>query len=156
MSSTGPLEQVDSTCGPFGECNLLEYDDSKCAGICKCCVGIHDFGDHNKCTSACRKCRNFGSTWEPRRPMKPLDYSTIYNDLPGYATTGEFVTEHFGNFGGNGLNLNCMIRTFIMSAVLIYITTQITKKNMDTKTLMSLAGLAVLVKCLLPELLNLF
>ena len=94
MSSTGPLLQLNDTCRE-GNCQSLDYDDSSCDGICKCCVGIHDAGDHNKCISACRKCRNFGSTWDPRRAMRPLDYTDIYTDLPGYATTGEFV-EHFG------------------------------------------------------------
>ena len=94
MSSTGPMQQQQK-CGGFGQCDTLEYDDSKCAGVCKGCVGIPDFGQSNKCTSACRKCRNFGNTWQPRRPMRPLPYTDMYNDAPGYATTGDFV-EHFG------------------------------------------------------------
>jgi hypothetical protein len=93
MSSTGPLQQNAKCSG--GKCDLLEYDDSKCAGVCKGCVGIPGYGLSNKCTSACRKCRNFGTTWEPRRPMTPLPYTDMYNDYPGYATTGDFV-EHFG------------------------------------------------------------
>jgi hypothetical protein len=151
MSSTGPLPDND-TCGPFCGCDLLEYDDSKCKDICKCCVGISDYGDHNKCTSACRKCRNFGTTWEPRRPMKPLCYSTIQTDLPGYATTGEFVKENFVG-GGNLLGTGCIIKTFLITCILLYLATTITGKKMDTNKLLMLAGLAVLGKCLLPRIL---
>jgi hypothetical protein len=95
MCSTGSLPEFESKCKDLSKCEPLTYDDSKCAEACKCCVGISDYGDSNKCTSACRKCRKFGDTWNPRRPMKPLNYHDIYNDLPGYTTTGDFV-EHFG------------------------------------------------------------
>jgi len=112
MSSTGLLSQ--NKCGDDGKCTLLEFNDSQCDGICKGCVGIADFGLHNKCTSACRKCRNFGTTWEPRRPMKPLNYTDLYTDYPGYSTTGNLV-EHFGmsDISGNPVILFVIIMVLL-------------------------------------------
>jgi hypothetical protein len=144
--------QQPEECPTFGKCELLEYDDSKCKDVCKCCVGIHDFGDHAKCTSACRKCRNFGTTWDPRRPMKPLDYSTIYTDAPGYATTGEFVAEHF--VSGEIFDWNCLFKTFAVSAALIYVAGRITKRKLNVQAILALSALAAFMKCMFPQLTN--
>ena len=112
MCSTGSLPEFDSECKDLSKCEPLTYDDSKCAQVCKGCVGMSDFGESNKCVSACRKCRNFGTTWDPRRPMKPLDYHDIYTDLPGYTTTGDYV-EHFGMMNDTPM------KTFLIIALVL-------------------------------------
>lgn len=152
MSSTGPLTQsVDHpSCPNFGKCDLLEYDDAHCAELAKCCVGIHDFGDHNKCLSAVRKCRNFGTTWEPRRPMKPLDYSDIQTDLPGYATTGNLV-EGF-SVGGSLPDLQCIVTNFIAGLIVCFVANHFLKIGWNNKSCMTAAALYTLLRCVLNVL----
>ena len=100
-------------------CTVLDYDDSACANIGKCCVGIENQGDHARCTSAMRGCQKFGSVWEPRRPMKPLNFEYIYNETPGYATTGKFVREGFdgGDFVSKIFNMDCLIKNILYAAI---------------------------------------
>ncbi len=107
MCTNGSNEQL---------CELLEYDDSKCTSIAKCCVGVHNQGDHARCTSAARKCQNFGTTWDPRRPMKPLNFEYIYNETPGYATTGKFVENFSGDF--KIFDFNCILKNLIIAIIL--------------------------------------
>jgi hypothetical protein len=122
MCSTGSLPEFNAgsgSCKDLSKPESLSHDDSKCASVCQCCVGMSDYGDSNKCTSACRKCRAFGDTWQPRRPMQALDYKDVYNDLPGYSTTGDFV-EHFsvGGIPIDGLTLFAIIALFFAGATL--------------------------------------
>lgn len=141
MSSIGPL-----TCPNFGKCDLLDYDDSKCTDIAKCCVGIADFGDHNKCLSAARKCRNFGTTWDPRRPMKPLPYTDIQTDLPGYATTGDFIE---GFAGGSLPDLHCMVTSFISYFIVCYLASHLLNLGWDNKMCMYIAAIATVLRCVM-------
>ena len=140
MSSTGPLQQIDSC--PGGNCDPNDFDDSKCTDICKCCVGISDYGDHNKCTSACRKCRNFGTTWDPRRPMKPLPYTDMYNDFPGYSTTGEFI-EGF-SMPGQG-----MVKQFLLTLAVIFAGAKITKKKLSIQNMLIFAAVATIARTMI-------
>jgi hypothetical protein len=120
MCSTGSLPEFESECKDLSKCEPLTYDDSKCASVCKCCVGMSDYGESNKCISACRKCRNFGNTWQPRRPMRALNYTDMYTDRPGYATTGDYV-EHFGvsdNILNNPLALFALIAMIIFGSTM--------------------------------------
>ena len=141
-------------CSNESVCNLLEYDDSHCTNIAKCCVGISDQGDHAKCTQAARKCRNFGNIWEPRRPMKPLPFEYIYNDTPGYATTGKFVREDFS--GGDiktlfekMFNLQCLIKNIIYSLIISTLIFCIMDKPLVPSQIATLSIVSSMARCLL-------
>lgn len=141
-------------CSIEQKCDLLTYDDSRCKDIAKCCVGVHDQGDHAKCTSATRACQNFGTTWEPRRPMKPLNFEYIYNDTPGYATTGAFVLENFGGAGvgdklGRMLNPKCLIKNLMYALAVTAVLYCFTDRKMNLKEMGIIALVSSLAKCLL-------
>lgn len=141
-------------CSKETNCNLLEYDDSHCTDIAKCCVGISDQGDHAKCTQATRKCQNFGNIWEPRRPMKPLPYEVIYNDAPGYATTGEFVRENFD--GGDVkhylqklFDLECLIKNIVYALIVATLIFCVMGKPLDPKQILILAVITSMARCMI-------
>ena len=137
-----------------GECINIDYDDSQCANVCKCCVGISDQGDQAKCRSACRKCRNFGTVWEPRRPMRPLPIDYMYNDAPGYATNGAFLKEGFMDTSklGKLFDIQCIAKNAIYGAVLTVVLYYVTKRKMDFNEVLSVSLVAALVKCVLNAL----
>lgn len=139
-----------------GECINIDYDDSHCTDICKCCVGISDQGDQAKCRSACRKCRNFGTTWEPRRQMKPLPFEYMYNDSPGYATTGAFVREGFMDMDmskiSNLFNVTCIVKNAIYGLLLTMVFYYVTKRKMVVNEIAIVSLVAALLKCVLNEL----
>lgn len=143
-------------CSKGLNCELLEYDDSHCTDIAKCCVGVHDQGDHGKCTSAARKCRNFGTTWDPRRPMKPLPFDYMYNDAPGYATTGAFVKENFGDWNANSLlelfDPKCMLKNAVYGAILTSVLYYVAKKKMVMNDILTISIVAAVLKCVLNAL----
>lgn len=135
-------------------CDLLEYDDSKCANIGKCCVGISDQGDHSRCTSAMRGCQNFGNVWQPRRPMKPLNFEYIYNETPGYATTGKFVREGFGNgdindFFAKMFNLQCLMKNIIYAVIMTTLLFCIMNKPIVAHEIALLSIVASMARCIL-------
>ena len=83
---------------------------------------MHNFGVHNKCTSAARACRKLGNAWDPIAPLQPLPFDYLYTQTPGYATTGNFV-EHFnggviGDFLTELLNVRCVLKNTACSLVI--------------------------------------
>ena len=78
------------------KCVDIGFDDSGCSKLANCCVGLHGSGAQNKCLSRLRECRKLGNAWDPIGPMKPLPMDFIYNELPGYTTTGSLVEGFHG------------------------------------------------------------
>ena len=151
MCSIDPKE--DTGCPDYSAgCKLLECDDSKCTDICKCCVGISDYGENRRCRNACRACRQLGSVWDPRRPMKPLDYTPVYNQLPGYATTGDFV-EHFNVHSATGIpgldQLICVLFGTVASYAVVKVLLVVTKQSFPDRQLWMIAFAVSVWKCLI-------
>lgn len=138
-------------CSTGVNCQMIEYDDSACTDVCKCCVGIHNQGKNGKCRSACRKCRNFGTTWDPRRPMKPLPFEYIYNDTPGYSTTGTFVREGFSEFGAY-FDLKCIAKNSIYGVLITMVLFWAAKRPMDMRTILIVSLAAAVLKCVLVKM----
>lgn len=138
------------------KCVDLSFDDSHCADIAKCCVGLHDAGEHNKCIGAVRKCRKLGNGFDPIAPLKPLPFDYLYTQAPGYATTGNYV-EHF-NGGAIGDLLNqlfdtkCVIKNAACSLIVALVAKSILGTKVTLIRLITLTLVIALVKCCVAKL----
>ena len=130
-------------------CVDLSKDDSHCANIAKCCVGVHHAGDQKKCLNAVRDCRGLGNNWDPIGPLKALDVDFIYNDLPGYSTQGKLVLEHFGM---GGLSLKCILNNSMCGLVIAFLIQYFTKNSLSNMEVVALAVTSALIKCMLERL----
>ena len=138
------------------KCVDIGFDDSKCSDIAKCCVGIQNFGKHNKGLSAARKCRKLGNAWDPIAPLKPLPFDYLYTQAPGYATTGNFV-EHFdggalGNLLTEIFDTRCVFKNASCSLVIALVAKGIIGSKVTIMQLVLLTFVIALVKCCIAKL----
>lgn len=138
------------------QCVDIGFDDSHCADIAKCCVNIDNYGQHNKCLSAARKCRKLGNAFDPIGPLTPLPFDYLYTQAPGYATTGNFV-EHFdGGALGDLLNelfdTKCVIKNASCSLIIALIAKAIIGTKVTIPQLVLLTLVIALVKCCIAKL----
>ena len=135
-------------------CVDIDYDDSGCASMNSCCVGVHDFGQHGKCTSAVRRCRKLGNVWSPPRPLRALPGEYIYNDLPGYATTGAFVGKEgfIGNLGMQFLNFDCIMKNAVFGIVVTTFLSCFQGRGLEMQEILAIALVASVLKCVLSAL----
>lgn len=138
------------------KCVDIGFDDSGCTDLAKCCVGVHNFGLHNKCTSAVRECRKLGNAWDPIAPLQPLPFDYMYTQSPGYATTGNFV-EHFSggplvDFLNEMFDLKCVVKNFSCSLVIALVAKSILGTKVTITQLVFLTFVIALVKCCLAKL----
>lgn len=132
------------------KCVDIDVDDASCADMAKCCVGAHNFGMHEKCQSAARKCRKLGSSWDPIAPMRPLNMEYIYTQTPGYATTGALV-EKFGDFN-EILDMKCILKNFACSLIIALIAKAVLSTEVTIKQLFILTFLISLIRCCIAKL----
>jgi len=138
------------------KCVDIGFDDSHCENLAKCCVGIHNFGKHNKCLSAVRECRKLGNAWDPIAPLHPLPFDYLYTQAPGYATTGNFVE----NFNGGGLtdffnelfDVPCIVKNASCSLVIALVAKAIIGSKITVSQLVVLTLVIALVKCCIAKL----
>lgn len=138
------------------KCIDLDHDDTHCGKLAKCCVGIHNFGQHNKCLSAVRKCRQLGNAYDPIAPLKPLPVDYIYTQTPGYATTGDFV-EHFDggmitNLMNQILDVRCILKHTACSLIIAIVAKSILGTKVTFTRLATLTFLIALIKCCAAKL----
>lgn len=132
------------------KCVDIDFNDANCADMAKCCVGVHNFGMHEKCAAAARKCRKLGSSWDPIAPMRPLNMEYIYTQTPGYATTGALV-EKFGNLE-DFLDARCILKNFACSLVIALVAKAVLSTEITIKQLLVLTFLISLIRCCVAKL----
>lgn len=135
-------------------CVDIDFDDSRCTDVAKCCVGVHNFGKHEKCLNVARKCRKLGSSWDPIAPMRPLNFEYIYTQTPGYATTGSFV-EHFGDFGSfldELLDIHCIFKNFACSLIVALVAKGVLSSDITVKQILVLTFFISLIRCCITKL----
>lgn len=137
--------------GSPSQCVNIDYDDSHCAGMNQCCVGVHDFGLHGKCTSNVRYCRKLGNAWSPPRPLRPLPGEYLYTDAPGYATTGHFV-ENFGDWTPKFLDMECIMKNALFTFLFIAFMFMYTGQYLDAQEIVGISVVAAVLKCVLSTL----
>lgn len=144
----------DSSCCAIDQshkkCVDLSYDDSHCAKLAECCVGVHDPGLHRKCISRVRECRKLGNAFDPMRKMKPMDTRWLFTDKPGYTTQGQLVLENFGGMGG--LSIKCVAKSVVVTLIVAYLLKMILKTNISNERVVGIAVLAALVHCMLKSM----
>lgn len=138
------------------KCVDIDFDDSHCVCQAKSCVGIHNFGMHNKCTSAVRECRKLGNAWDPIAPLRPLPFDYLYTQAPGYSTTGNFV-EHFDGGGAVDflnelLDFKCVVKNFACSLVIALVAKSVLGTKVSVTQLALLTFTISLVKCCIAKL----
>jgi len=129
-------------------CVDISKNDGHCGDIAKCCVGIHHAGDQRRCLNAVRNCRGLGNNWDPIASLKPLDMEFIYNETPGYSTTGKLVLEGFGG----GLNLQCIVKHAMYGLLFAFAIQYVSKNKMNTNQLVALTVVSAVVQCFLIKL----
>lgn len=138
------------------QCVDLDFDDSKCANLAKCCVNIHNFGLHNKCLSKVRECRKLGNSQDPIGPMRPLPFEYLYTQTPGYATTGTLV-EGFGfddieDFLRNLFDFKCIAKNAVCSFVIALVAKAVFEQKVTLSRLLILTLAISVVKCCASKL----
>jgi hypothetical protein len=134
------------------KCVDIGFDDSHCTCLSKSCVGIHNFGLHNKCTSAVRKCRKLGNAWDPIAPLHPLPHDYLYTETPGYATTGNFI-EHFdAGFLDELFDVQCVVKNSACSLVIALVAKAVLGTKVSVQQLVLLTLVISLVKCCIAKL----
>lgn len=138
------------------QCVDIDFDDSHCECLAKSCVGVHNFGMHNKCTSAVRECRKLGNNWDPIAPLRPLNIDYLYTQGPGYATTGNFV-EHFNggqlsDFLNELFDIGCVVKNFSCSLVIALVAKSVLGTKVTFTQLAFLTFVIALVKCCIAKL----
>lgn len=133
------------------KCVDIDYDDSHCANLAKCCVGIHNYGQHNKCLAKVRECRKLGNAWDPIGPMRPLPLEYIYTETPGYATTGALVEGFDGGMLNDLLDqifdVNCVMKNAVCSFVIALVAKAVFEQKITTTRLLVLTIAISIVKC---------
>lgn len=137
-------------------CVDIDFDDSKCVDMAKCCVGIHNAGLHNKCMAKVRECRKLGNAWDPIGPMRPLPMEYIYTEKPGYATTGALVEGFDGGMISDLLNqlfdVNCVLKNALCSFIIALVAKAVLEQNVTMTRLLVLTLAISVVKCCAAKL----
>jgi hypothetical protein len=86
--------------------------------------------------------------------MKPLPYQTMYNQAPGYATTGSFVREDFHGGDLKGLlqkmfNLQCLIRNILYALIVSTVIFCMMGKPLVFSQIATLSVVTSMARCLL-------
>lgn len=151
---TGPMYPVPNQEDPQKGCVDLSYDDSGCAKLNQCCVGIHNFGDHQKCTSTVRRCRKLGNGWDAPRSLTPLPGEYFYTDAPGYTTTGQFIENFDGAIGKltSLFNLQCILKNVAFGVILTMFLFTYSGRELNYREIFMISAVASVVKCVLGEL----
>lgn len=142
---TGPMYPLPNNEDFNKPCTDLSYDDSHCAGLNQCCVGVHDFGAHKRCTSAVRKCRKLGNQWDAARRLTPLAGEYLYTDAPGYTTTGHLKEGFIGDL----LNLQCMTNNAVFALLMIVFLFMYKGHTLDMQEILVLTAVTTFIKCAL-------
>lgn len=139
------------------KCVDIDFDDSHCAEIAKCCVGIHNFGEHKRCMDRLRECRKLGNAWDPIAPLRPLPVEFLYTERPGYSTTGVLV-ENFNaasmldQFFAALFDVECLVKNSVCSLVIALVAKAVLEQKISTTRLVVLTLAITLVKCCAAKL----
>lgn len=129
------------------KCVDIGFDDSHCVDLAKCCVGIHNFGLHNKCLSKVRECRKLGNALDPIGPLKPLPMEYIYTETPGYSTTGSLVEGFDGGVLGDLFDINCIMKNAMCSFIIALVAKAVFEQNVTVTRLLVLTIVISVIKC---------
>jgi hypothetical protein len=74
----------------------------------------------------------------------------LYTETPGYATTGNFVVERFGDMNiDKMLNPRCLIKNLLYAMAVTAVLYCFTDKKMNMREIALIALVSSLAKCLL-------
>lgn len=138
------------------KCVDIDFDDSGCVNLAKCCVGIHDQGKHAKCTSKVRQCRKLGNSRDPIGPLRPLPMEYIYTETPGYATTGALVEGFDGGILQDLLeqlfDIDCVMKNALCSFVIALVAKAVFEQKVTMSRMVFLTIVISIVKCCAAKL----